>query len=191
MGQYLSGAEGLCAGCGYGHRDRHPDGPFANLRRASAVDRGDSPADSDRGLDSAADSVDRDRREAEIAVIALGTFWSVLLNTIHGIQSVDPKLPEVAAALEKDRGVILRRIVLPSALPSMITGIRLGLGSAWASVVAAEMIAASKGVGYMIMMARELVQSAKLMVGIFTIGLVGLLFDQAILLIEKKVVRWQ
>lgn len=128
--------------------------------------------------------------ELKVAVIALGCFWSVLLNTIHGIQSVDPKLLEVATALEKNKWIVLRQIVLPSALPSVITGIRLGMGSAWACVVAAEMIAASKGIGYMIMFAREMAQPAKLMVGIFSIGLVGLLIDSIILKLQKSVIRW-
>lgn len=126
----------------------------------------------------------------KVTLIALGTFWSVLLNTIHGIQSVDPKLLEVAEALEKDKFTVVRKIIFPSALPAILTGIRLGMGAAWSCVVAAEMIAASKGIGYMIMFAREMAQPAKLMVGVFTIGLVGLLIDTVILKIQKILVKW-
>lgn len=126
----------------------------------------------------------------KIALIALGSFWSVLLNTIYGIQSVDPKLLEVTTVLEKKRWVVLAKVYLPAALPAIITGLRLGMGTAWACVVAAEMMAASKGVGYMLMFARELSQPDKLMVGVFSIGLVGLLIDKVLLLIQKKVLWW-
>jgi sulfonate transport system permease protein len=126
----------------------------------------------------------------KITLIALGTFWSVLLNTIHGIQSVDPKLLEVASALEKNRFIMIRKIILPAALPAILTGLRLGMGVAWSSVVASEMIAASKGIGYMIMFAREMAQPAKLMVGVFTIGLVGLLIDTIILKLQKWLIKW-
>ena len=129
--------------------------------------------------------------EFKVSLIALGSFWSVLINTIHGIQTVDPKLLEVAQALEKDRKTVVLKIVLPAALPSILTGIRLGMGAAWSCVVAAEMIAASSGVGYMIMFAREMAQPAKLMVGVLVIGIIGLLIDTIILNIQKLLVKWQ
>jgi sulfonate transport system permease protein len=124
------------------------------------------------------------------AIIAIGTFWSVLLNTISGIQSVDPKLKEVAAILEKKPGTVLLKVILPAALPGIFTGIRLGMGTAWSCVVAAEMIAASKGIGYMIMYARELSQPDVLLVGMLTIGLVGLLIDTGILKLQKHLLKW-
>ena len=126
----------------------------------------------------------------KVTLIALGTFWAVLLNTIHGIRSVDPKLLEVSTALEKDRLTVIGKIILPSALPAILTGVRIGIGTAWSCVVAAEMIAASKGIGYMIMFAREMAQPAKLMVGVFTIGVIGLLIDTLILKLQKKLIRW-
>lgn len=126
----------------------------------------------------------------KVALIALGSFWSVLLNTIHGVQSVDPKLIEVTTVLEKNPATVMFRVYLPSALPAIITGLRLGMGTAWACVVAAEMMAASKGVGYMIMFARELSQPDKLMVGIFSVGVIGLLIDQIMLFIQRRVLWW-
>jgi sulfonate transport system permease protein len=124
------------------------------------------------------------------ALIALGTFWSVLLNTIHGIQSVDPKLLEVATVLEKNKSVIFRQVYLPAALPAIITGLRLGMGVAWSCVVAAEMMAASKGLGYMLMFSREMSRPDKLMVGVFTIGLIGLLIDKGLLYVQNKILWW-
>ncbi len=126
----------------------------------------------------------------KVTLIAVGTFWSVLLNTIHGIQSVDYKLLEVAKVLKKSKISVIFKVIIPSALPSIITGLRLGFGVAWSCVVAAEMIAASKGMGYMITYARETSKPAEVLVGVFTIGLIGLLIDTILLRIQKRLVRW-
>jgi sulfonate transport system permease protein len=128
--------------------------------------------------------------ETKVAVIIIGTLWPVLLNTIGGILSVDKKLLEVAQVLEKGKKEILLNVILPAAWPSIITGIRLGISTAWTCVVAAEMIAASSGVGYMITYARELSQPDVVLVGVFTIGVVGLLIDFAIMRIQRRLLRW-
>lgn len=127
---------------------------------------------------------------SKVAVIIIGTFWPVLLNTIQGIKSTDVKLLEVATILEKKRWIVLAKVILPSALPSIITGLRLGSGTAWSCVVAAEMIAASKGIGYMIMYAREMSQPATIFVGVFSIGVIGLLIDKGFLKLERHLLRW-
>lgn len=127
---------------------------------------------------------------SKVIVIAIGTFWSVLVNTQAGIEQTDKKLIEVASMLEKNKFAILRQIVFPAALPSVFTGIRLGLGNAWKSVVAAEMLAATKGIGHMIEYARELAQPSKMFVGILTIGIVGFLLDKLLLILQKKIIYW-
>ncbi len=128
--------------------------------------------------------------ESKVSVIVIGSFWPVLLNTIHGIHSVDVKMIEVASILEKSNYQILRKIILPAALPSIFTGIRIGMGSAWTCVVAAEMIAASKGIGYMITYARELSQSDVVLVGVFSIGVVGLSIDVGIQKLKTHLLKW-
>ncbi|MGN1195779.1 MAG: ABC transporter permease, partial [Acutalibacteraceae bacterium] len=128
--------------------------------------------------------------ETKVSLITVGTFWPVLLNTIHGIQSVDPKLLEVAKILKKGKATVICGVILPSALPAMFTGIRLGMGSAWSCVVAAEMIAASKGIGFMITYAREVSKPAEVMVGVFVIGIIGLLIDVLIQKIQKYILKW-
>lgn len=127
---------------------------------------------------------------SKVSIIAIGTFWPVLLNTIQGIKGTDIKLLEVATVLEKKRLVILSKVILPNALPSIITGLRLGIGTAWSCVVASEMIAASKGIGYMIMYAREMSQPATIFVGVFSIGAIGLLIDKGFLKLEHRLLRW-
>lgn len=128
--------------------------------------------------------------ESKVAVIFIGTLWPVLLNTLAGILSVDEKLLEVAKVLEKSKSDILVNVILPSAWPSIFTGLRLGISTAWTCVVAAEMVAASSGIGYMITYARELSQPDVVLVGVFTIGLVGLVIDHIIARLQRTILKW-
>ena len=127
---------------------------------------------------------------SKVTVIVIGSFWPILINTIHGIQTVDNKLVEVATILEKSKWQVINKVIFPAALPSIFTGVRLGMGSAWTCVVAAEMIAASKGIGYMITYARELSQPDVMLVGVFSIGIIGLLIDTVIIIVQNFVLRW-
>lgn len=126
----------------------------------------------------------------KVSIITLGTFWPVLLNTIQGIKSVNSKLLEVAKILKKDQRTIIFKVIFPAALPSIFTGIRLGMGTAWSCVVAAEMIAASKGIGFMITYARETAKPAEVFVGVFVIGIIGLFIDFLLRRLEKHLLRW-
>lgn len=128
--------------------------------------------------------------KSKIIVIAVGTFWSVLINTQEGISNTSSKLLEVAQLLEKDKLTVLTKIIFPAATPSVFTGVRLGVGNAWKSVVAAEMLAAAKGVGHMIEYARELAQPEKMFVGLLSIGLIGLVIDAVIMKLQKKLIIW-
>ena len=127
---------------------------------------------------------------SKVAVIIIGALWPILLNTINGIHSVDKKLLEVAKVLEKNHKQVLFKVIIPSAWPNIFTGIRLGISTAWTCVVAAEMIAASSGVGYMIMYARELSQPDVVLSGVFTIGIVGLLIDFLIQKLQRRALKW-
>jgi sulfonate transport system permease protein len=128
--------------------------------------------------------------ESKVAVIIVGAFWPVLLNTIHGIKTTDPKLMEVGKVFEKNHFQLIWKIVLPSAIPSIFTGLRLGISSAWTCVVTAEMIAASKGIGFLIAYGRELAQPSMMFVGVATIGVIGLVIDTLVLALQKKVIYW-
>jgi sulfonate transport system permease protein len=128
--------------------------------------------------------------ESKVAVIIIGAFWPVLLNTIHGIKSADSKLMEVGRAFEKNYWQVLRKIVIPSAIPSIFTGLRLGISSAWTCVVTSEMIAASKGIGFLIAFGRELAQPNMMFVGIVSIGVIGLLIDTVVLYLQRNIIYW-
>lgn len=127
---------------------------------------------------------------SKVIVIGIGTFWSVLMSTIDGIKNVSRKYVEVAEILEKGKLATCLRVILPAAMPSIITGIRLGFGNAWKAVISAEMIAASRGLGFMIQYAREMSQPAIMLVGLFTIGFVGVLIDYVFLALQKSVLQW-
>jgi sulfonate transport system permease protein len=127
---------------------------------------------------------------SKITVIAIGSFWTVLVSVVQGIKNVDKKYLEVATILEKDRKTLLLQVMLPAALPAIFTGVRVGIDVAWRSVVAAELIAASSGIGYMIMYARELSQIDVVLVGVLSIGLTGIIIEQLLKLLEKRLLRW-
>ncbi len=126
----------------------------------------------------------------KIAVITVGSFWPILVNTSQGIKNVDVKYLEVGKILEKSHMQMLLKIVWPASLPSIFTGIRLGISSAWNCVVTAEMIAASAGVGHMIMQGRQYYNVAQVLVGVAVIGLVGLVLDAVLLWLESVLLRW-
>ncbi|MBC2582710.1 ABC transporter permease [Clostridium sp. DJ247] len=127
---------------------------------------------------------------SKVTVIAIGSFWPILINTIYGIKNTDKKYLEVSQILEKNKFDVLIKVVFPSALPAIFTGLRLGIGSAWMSVITAEIIAATSGIGYKIAYARELSQPDIMLVGVFSIGIIGFFIDFAIKKLELLVIKW-
>ncbi len=125
------------------------------------------------------------------SIIAIGCFWPVLLNVIDAIKSVDKKYLEVARILEKNKHQVLTKVVFPSALPQIITGLRIGMGMAWMAVVAAEVIASTSGIGFMLTYSREMWQPDITFVGIFSIGIIGLIIENAFSFIEHRLIKWR
>lgn len=126
-------------------------------------------------------------------IIFLGVFFPVLLNTVAGVKSVDPRLPEAARTLGASETTILGRVLVPGASPSIITGIRIGMGIGWMTLVAAEMtgIKSGYGLGYMILTARDYARYDIVASGIAVIGLLGFGMDACIRLAEKRLLRWR
>ncbi len=129
--------------------------------------------------------------ESKVYIIFLGAFFPIIINTIDGIRQTDHKLVEVARILEVPRHRFVRQVVIPGAFPAIMTGLRVGLMVAWMCVVAAELIAASSGVGYLIMDARQLSQSDVVLVGMITIGVIGKLMDSLIRRLERRLIGWK
>jgi NitT/TauT family transport system permease protein len=119
-------------------------------------------------------------------LIFIGAFWPMLLNTISGVREVPSILRRAAASLGATRTQVLFTVVLPAAIPFLFTGLRLSFGSAWITIVAAELIAASEGLGYLIMNARRILAAPDIIVGMLTIGLLGLSFDRLFRVIERR-----
>jgi sulfonate transport system permease protein len=128
--------------------------------------------------------------KSKVLVIAIGTLWPILLNTESGIRGTDMKLLEVAKILKKNKFAVLCQIIFPSMIPALVTGVRLGLSNAWRGVVSAEMLGASRGIGYMISYAREMSRPALMFVGLLIIGIVGILIDILLFRFQQKLVRW-
>ncbi len=126
-------------------------------------------------------------------IIALGAFFPMALNTVLGVKSVDGRLEEAAKTLGAGEGTVLWRVLVPGAMPSVLTGVRIGMGIAWMTLVAAELVGVKNGygLGYMIMTARDLARFDLLVAGIVVIGIVGFLIDWLIRLLEKRVLRWR
>lgn len=124
--------------------------------------------------------------EAITFLIFLGAFWPMLLNTVSGIREVPIILSRAAASLGANRRQILFTAILPAAVPFLFTGLRLSFGAAWTTIVAAELIAASEGLGYLIMNARRILAAPDVIVGMVTIGLLGLAFDYLFRAIERR-----
>jgi sulfonate transport system permease protein len=129
--------------------------------------------------------------QSKVYIIFLGAFFPIIINTIAGIRQTDHKFVEVARVLEVPSGKFISQMVIPGALPAIMTGIRVGLMVAWICVVAAELIAASSGIGYLIMDARQLSQSDVVLVGMITIGVIGKLMDSMIKRLEKRLIGWR
>lgn len=123
-------------------------------------------------------------------LISLGAFFPVLMNTIAGVRSVDAIYIRAAQNLGADRSAMFRRIVIPAAMPHILTGIRVGFGVAFIVVIVAEMIAVNNGLGYRILEAREYFWSDKIVAGMITIGLLGLGIDAALSRISDHLLRW-
>jgi NitT/TauT family transport system permease protein len=124
------------------------------------------------------------------SLVFLGAFYPVLINTVFGVRNVDPKLFEAAAMLGCRGSSIFRRVVLPAALPSIFTGLRLGLGFAWVVIVVGEMTGVPQGLGAVIMDARTLSRTDLVICGMIVIGVAGFLSDKAITWAGARLLRW-
>lgn len=127
----------------------------------------------------------------KIFVITLAAFLAAVIATFQGVISVDRTLINAARVLGAGDTVIFRRVVVPASTPFILVGMRTGLGSAWATLVAAELIAAQEGLGYRMQAAQLYYDLPTIFVGLITIGVLGLIMDRALLLAERRLTRWQ
>jgi len=128
---------------------------------------------------------------AKSVMIAKAVFFPVFLNTLQGIRGVGKEYVEVARIFEYSKALLLRKVVIPAALPSIFVGLRYGAGLAWAFVIAAEMLSGKLGLGYLLMRSQELLLTEQLFVVIVVIGAVGFAVDVTLRRIESGLLRWK
>jgi ABC-type nitrate/sulfonate/bicarbonate transport system, permease component len=126
---------------------------------------------------------------SKYAVIAFATLFIVVINSMAGVVAVPPARIRAAQTLGFHRFDIVRRVVIPSAVPFVVTGLRLAMGNSFAVVVAAEMVSANSGLGYMILTAQAFFETAVAFVGLLSLSILGLLFDALFRLLTRLLLR--
>lgn len=127
-----------------------------------------------------------------VFIIWLGAFFPIFVATLVGVPRVEILYKNVALVHGASRVWVVRKVVVPSILPDIMGGMRVGLGVAWMCIVAAEMIGGeSVGLGKLILKYAELLRMAEIMVGMIVIGLCGLVMNELLLLVEKRLFRWR
>lgn len=109
-----------------------------------------------------------------IYITFIGALFPILLNTVHGVENVDPRLIASASSLGATRGAILREVILPGAAPSIVTGLAIGMGTSWFCLVTAEMISGQFGIGYYTWESYTIQNYAHIIVGMILIGVLGM-----------------
>ena len=125
-----------------------------------------------------------------VFLIALGAFFPVLMNTIAGVRQVDGIYIRAARNLGVGQHTMFVRVMLPAAVPYILSGVRIGIGTAFIVVIVSEMIAVNNGLGFRILEAREYFWSDKIIAGMISIGLLGLLIDVAMNKLNNHLLRW-
>ena len=127
----------------------------------------------------------------KITLIALGSMFPIYLNLYSGIRGADRKLREAGSTLGLSHTETILNIVLPAALPSFLVGLRQAFGIAWITLVVAEQINASAGIGYMVMNARDFLRTDIIFVGLALYALLGLATDQSVRFLERHLLAWR
>ncbi|CAO4144903.1 ABC transporter permease subunit [Methylorubrum extorquens] len=127
---------------------------------------------------------------AKLFLVALGVFFPVYANTLHGIRSVDPQLIEMGRVYGMNRRELFWRVVLPGALPSIFVGVRYALGIMWLTLIVAETISANSGLGYMAMQAREFMLVDVVVLAILIYAGLGKIADSLTRALERTCLSW-
>ena len=127
---------------------------------------------------------------AKVFLVALGTFFPIYLNTFHGIRNVDASLIEMAQSYGLKGSRLFKEVILPGALPRVLVGLRFSLGIMWLTLIVAETISASSGIGYLAMHAREFFQADVIIFTILVYAALGFVADWIARQVEKRLLRW-
>ena len=124
-------------------------------------------------------------------IIFLGAFFPIFTNTYFGMRTVEPIHLQAAECMGAGRWLFIKEVLVPSALPFILTGMRVGLGVGWMCVIAAEMIASQSGLGYMIQLARVLIETERVIGGMVVIGIIGFIMNYLMLRLEHRLTPWR
>ena len=127
----------------------------------------------------------------KIGLVAIGVVFPIYLNLHKGIRGVDPRFAELSRACGVGRWGVIRKIVLPGALPSFLVGLRFSLGIAWLSLVVAETVNADQGIGYLISQGEQYLQTNVIVLGLVIYALLGLAMEGIVRLIEWRALPWR
>jgi NitT/TauT family transport system permease protein len=130
------------------------------------------------------------REGAAVFLIAMGAFFPIAVSCTIGAEQTPKNLVRAALMLGTPPRKLLLRVVLPAALPYVFNGLRVGLGIAWVLVIVAEMLAVKGGIGYAMWTAYQFVRIDLIIAAMFTMGLLGLLSDRLLLLLSRRLLRW-
>lgn len=128
---------------------------------------------------------------SKVAITFYSAVWFILINTISGMKSVDPLLIKAARSMGTSDSAIFWHVLLPSSVPSIVAGARLGVKAAIVSVIGAEMLAAKSGLGYLIQHAQLMMEMPQMFAGILTITAIGLLTNYLLVALEHRATRWK
>jgi sulfonate transport system permease protein len=126
-----------------------------------------------------------------LIVITFGAVWPILLATVHGFAAVEPRLYEVSRVLRLSRWEVITKIALPSAMPDILAGMRIGLTVSLILAVVGEMLASRDGLGMWILLAARSFRSADLFAGVIVLGLIGYTSAQLLAVVERRLLRWR
>ena len=128
---------------------------------------------------------------SKLILIWAATFPVMVISTVAGIRGVDASWRRTAATLGASPLQLVIRVILPAAVPEIVTGARIASGLAWGTLVAAEIIAASSGLGYMILQASQFLDTSTIFVGIITIGFLAFVIDRLLRAVERRLAPWK
>lgn len=123
-------------------------------------------------------------------ITAIAAFFPIFLNTVIGAESTSVQHMDVARCFGATKTMILTDVIIPSSMPYILSGVRIGLGFSWMAVVASEMVASFSGLGYLITIGQQMLRSDEVILGMLTIGAIGLLTDMLMVFIKNKLIVW-
>ncbi|QYX46654.1 MULTISPECIES: taurine ABC transporter permease TauC [unclassified Pseudomonas] len=127
---------------------------------------------------------------SKVLLIYLAIFAPIAIATATGVRTVDPTKLRAAQSLGASRAQLIRHVILPSALPDILTGVRIGLGVGWSTLVAAELIAATSGLGFMVQSAAQFLVTDVVVLGILVIALIAFALEMGLRALQRKLVPW-